>query len=121
MEELILRISKSTSLDPSAARGAVATVLSFLQEEAPKHDVDAAFAALPGADELASEVPATGGLAKGMGGGLIGLAIKLSSLGLSMADMQTLGREVFAYGREKAGEEKMGALVRAVPGLSDFV
>ncbi len=121
MEELIARVSTVTSLDPTTARSAVAIVLSFLQEEAPKHDVDAAFADLPGADELAAEVPAAGGTVAGMGIGLMALAGRLTALGLSMSDMQALGREVFAYGREKAGEDKMGALVGAVPGLSDFV
>jgi hypothetical protein len=38
-----------------------------------------------------------------MGGGLMGLAGRLTSLGLGMAEMQTIGRQVFAFVREKAG------------------
>ena len=49
------------------------------------------------------------------------LAGQLSAAGLSMDQMQTLGHELFAYGREKAGEDTMGAIVGAVPGLGQFV
>jgi hypothetical protein len=122
MDELIARVSEATGLDTATARSAVATILAFLEREAPAADVAAVFEALPGADELAAEVSGDDiGLMGGMGGGLMVLAGQLTALGLSMSDMQTLGREVFAFGREKAGEDKMGALVGAVPGLSQFV
>ena len=55
------------------------------------------------------------------GGGLMALAGKLTGAGLSMDQMQTLGRELFAHGREQAGEDAMGEIVGAVPGLSQFV
>jgi hypothetical protein len=35
-----------------------------------------------------------------------------------MGQMQPLGRELFAYGREKAGEDVMGPIVGSIPGLS---
>ena len=64
---------------------------------------------------------ALGGLMGGGGGrGLMALAGQLGAAGLSMDQMQTLGHELFAYGREKAGEDTMGAIIGSVPGLSQF-
>jgi hypothetical protein len=128
MEELVNRVIASTGLDPALATKAVGIVLSFLQNEAPPDDVAKMFAALPGAQDLAAaESGGSGGLMgaiggmMGGGGGLMSLAGRLSSAGVSMDQMQGLGRELFAYGREKAGEDTMGAIVGAVPGLGQFV
>ena len=46
---------------------------------------------------------------------------QLMGAGVSMGQMQPLGRELFAFGREKAGEDVMGAIVGAIPGLTQFV
>ena len=46
---------------------------------------------------------------------------QLMAAGVSMGQMQPLGRELFAYGREKAGEDVMGPIVGSIPGLSQFV
>jgi hypothetical protein len=56
-----------------------------------------------------------------MGGGLAGLAGRLASLGLGMGEMQTIGRQVFAYVREKAGDELVGQVAAAIPGLAQFL
>jgi hypothetical protein len=56
-----------------------------------------------------------------MGGGIMGLAGQLQGFGLGMGQIQTLGKELFAYGREVAGEDTMGAIAGAIPGLSQFV
>jgi hypothetical protein len=56
-----------------------------------------------------------------MGGGVMALGQKLMSAGVPMGQMQPLGRELFAYGREKAGEDVMGPIVGSIPGLGQFV
>jgi len=87
-------------------------------------------AALPGADQAIAEAgtPSQGGGLMGalgslMGGsgGIMALGSELTAAGLSMGQMQTLGQELFAYGREKAGEDVMGAIIGEIPGLSQFV
>jgi hypothetical protein len=55
------------------------------------------------------------------GGGVMALGTQLMGAGLSMDQMSGLGTELFAFGREKAGEDAMGAIVGAIPGLSQFV
>jgi hypothetical protein len=38
-----------------------------------------------------------------------------------MGEMQIIGRQVFAYVREKAGDELVGQVAAAIPGLTQFL
>ena len=126
MEDLIARIA-AAGVEPEIAQKAVGMILAFLRQEGPQADVDALFAAVPGAAaaaDAASGEPG-GGVPNGgigaMGGGLMGLAGRLTSLGLGVGEMQTIGRQVFAFVREKAGDEVVGQVVAAIPGLAQFL
>ncbi len=55
------------------------------------------------------------------GGGLMALGTQLMGLGLSMDQMQTAGKEVFAYAREVAGDQTVGEISASIPGLSQFI
>ncbi|MGA2894997.1 MAG: hypothetical protein ABSE22_19190 [Xanthobacteraceae bacterium] len=46
---------------------------------------------------------------------------RMMSAGLSMGQVQSLARAVLAYAREKAGEDAVGEIVGAIPGLAQFV
>lgn len=119
MEDLINRIAADAGIEPGIAKKAVGMILAFLRDEAPKAEVDALFAAVPGATEAADEAAKENGA--GAGGGLMGLAGRLTALGFGMGQMQTLGQQVFAYIREKAGDELVGEIISAVPGLGQFL
>jgi len=123
MEDLIARISAETGVEPATAQKAVGLILAFLRKEGPQAEVDALFAAIPGAAEAAAvgNGGASGGLLGAIGGGLMGLAGQLTGLGLGMGQMQTIGRQVFAYARGKAGDEAVGQVVAAIPGLGQFL
>ena len=54
-------------------------------------------------------------------GGVMGAGMRMMSAGLSMGQVQSVTRGVIAYTREKAGEDAVGEIVAAVPGLSQFV
>ncbi len=126
MEELVARITQATGLDPATAQKAVVLILTYLQKEGPPEEVARLFAAIPGADHATAQSgdggpgAASGGF-MGMGGGVMALGQNLMGAGVSMGQMQPLGRELFAFGREKAGEDVMGAIVGSIPGLSQFV
>jgi len=71
-----------------------------------------------------------GGLVRGLmgtgagamgGGGLMALGSELMGLGLDMSQIQTIGKEVFQYAREQAGDELIGEITTAIPGLSQFI
>jgi hypothetical protein len=38
-----------------------------------------------------------------------------------MTQMEAIGREVFAYAGQKAGEERVRRVAAAIPGLSQFL
>jgi hypothetical protein len=128
MDELISRIMAASGLDQSLAQKAIGIILAFLQKEAPAAEIGQLMAALPGAQELAdAEGGAKGGLLgtiggmMGGGGGVMALGGQLMGAGLSMGQIQSVSKEMFAVGREKAGEDTMGAIVGAIPGLGQFV
>ena len=126
MEELTARITNATGLDAATAQKAVGLILAYLQREGPPAEVNQLLAALPGSEQIMAQSgdggpgSSAGGF-MGMGGGVMELGSKLMGIGVSMGQMQPLGRELFAYGREKAGEDVMGPIVGSIPGLNQFV
>jgi hypothetical protein len=126
MEELLARITAQTGLDQATARKAIAIILGYLKKEGPPNEVNQLLAAMPGAEDVIADADQSGGgalsgMMSSMGGGVMALGGQLMAAGVSMGQMQPLGRELFAYGREKAGEDVMGPIVGSIPGLSQFV
>ena len=128
MEELIARVTSRTGLDAATAQTAIGHILAFLQKEGPATEVSQLMAALPGSEVALAEANASEGggglmgmLGGMMGGGVMALGQKLMSAGVPMGQMQPLGQELFAVGREKAGEDVMGPIVGSIPGLNQFV
>ncbi len=124
MEELLARVTQATGLDAATATKAIGIILNFLKKEGPPAEVNQLLATMPGAEAAMAQAPQGGGLSgmmAGMGGGVMALGGELMGAGVSMGQMQPLGRELFAYGREKAGEDVMGPIVGSIPGLSQFV
>ncbi len=128
MQELISRLVANVGIDAGLAEKAVGIILGFLQKEGPPAEVSEMIAKLPGAESLIAEHAGQGGggMLGGLmgmmgGGGVMALGQQLMGAGLSMGQMGDVGKELFAYGREKAGEDTMGAIVGAIPGLGQFV
>ena len=122
MQDLIARVAAASGLDSATTEQAVGKILAFLQKEGPAEDVARVLAAIPGAADLAAAHAGGGGGLMGMlGGGLMGLAGQLSGLGLGMGDMQAVGHEIFSIAREQAGEDAVGEIAAAIPGLSQFI
>ncbi len=128
MEELIQRVAAAAEITPDKAETAIGLILAFLKKDGPGAEVDALFAGLPGAQDAATAAAQGGseGLLGGLigamgGGGLMGLGTQLMGLGLGMGEMQAVGKEVFAFAREKVGDERIGQIVATIPGLSQFL
>lgn len=119
MEELVQRVSAATGLEPETAHKAIGMVLNFMQRQITPEQSAAVLDKVPGAREAA-----TGAAAETEGGGgfgLMGLANDLTTAGLSMGQMQILGREMFAFLRQHAGEDAVGELAASIPGLHQFM
>jgi hypothetical protein len=128
MQELIDRLVANLGIDQGLAEKSLGIILGFLQKEGPAAEVGQMFEAMPGAADLVEQHAGGGGggMLGGLmgmmgGGGIMGLGQQLMGAGLSMGQMGDLGKELFAFGREKAGEDAMGAIVGHIPGLGQFV
>jgi hypothetical protein len=71
---------------------------------------------MPGAEAAAQQ----GASSLGMGG-VMGAGAALMGLGLGMSQVQGVTRVVMAHARETAGEDTVGEIVGAIPGLSQFI
>ena len=122
MDELIARLVADVGIDRGTAETAVGIILDFLVKEGPADKVQPLLAKLPGAEALIQKAASAGG--GGLGGamgGVMGTGMRLMSVGLSMGQVQSVTRAVIAYTREKAGEDAVGEIVAAIPGLAQFV
>ena len=124
MDELIARLVADVGIDRATAEKAVGIILEFLVKEGPADKVQSLLAKLPGAEAVmqraASEGEAGGIMAEAMGG-VMGAGMRMMSAGLSVGQVQSVTRAVIAYTREKAGEDAVGEIVAAIPGLAQFV
>lgn len=118
MDELIGRLVADVGIDRAAAETAVGIVLDFLAKEGPPDKVKILLAKLPGAEALMQKAASEGG---GGMGGVMGAGMRMMGAGLSMGQVQSLTRQFIAYAREKVGEDAVGEVVGAIPGLSQFV
>lgn len=119
MEELLARVSESAGVEPEVAQKSVGLILDFLRKEGPQSEIEALFARAPGAAELAAAAEQSAG--ESAGGGLMGLAGRLSGIGLGMGQMTAVGRQVLSYAREKGGDDLIGQVVAGIPGLGQFL
>ncbi|NWG26059.1 MAG: DUF2267 domain-containing protein [Pseudorhodoplanes sp.] len=116
MDELIGRLAADTGIDRDVAAQAIGIMLAFLVKEGPSDKVQPLLDQIPGAAAAAQEQAGKLGM-----GGVMGAGMALMSLGLSMPEVQSVSRSVMAYARETIGEDKVGQLVDAIPGLGQFV
>jgi hypothetical protein len=119
MDELVARLVAKVGIDQGAAQKAVGIIFQFLLKDGPPDKVKALLGRLPGAEEF-MKAQGDGGGGFGMGG-IMGAGTKMMAAGLSMGQVQGVTREVIAYARDKAGDEAIGEIVGAIPGLSQFV
>ncbi len=135
MDNLIARVATAANLSPEVARRAVALIADFIQREASEDAVKDLFDKAPEMRAIIASGASTGGEGMGSGlrglmgigsgamggGGLMALGGELMGLGLGMDQIQTVGKEVFAYAREVAGDQTVGEITASIPGLSEFI
>jgi len=120
MDELIERLVTKCGITRPVAEKSVGIILDFLRKEGPTDKVQAMIDRMPGAEALVAAESGSSGGFFGFGG-IMGAANRLMSAGLGMGQVQSVTRELVAYARETAGEDAVGEIVGAIPGLSQFV
>jgi len=118
MDELIRRLVADVGVDRAAAETAVGIILDFLSKDGPADKMQLLLTKLPGAEALMQKAAGKGG---GLMGGVMGAGMSMMSAGLSMSEVQSVTRQFIAFAREKVGEDAVGEIVAAIPGLSQFV
>ena len=119
MDELIARLVANVGVERDVAEKSVGIILQFLRSDGPPDKVQALLDRMPGAEALIKAQEGSGG---GFGmGGIMGAGTKLMAAGLSMGPVQGVTRETIAYAREKAGDDAIGEIVGAIPGLGQFI
>jgi hypothetical protein len=120
MDELTGWLASKAGIEDAVAEKTIGIILGFLRREGPHDKVQALIDKIPGAEAAISASENNGGLSKLMGGGLMAVGTRLMGLGLGVSDIQNVARELFRFGRDKIGEDQMGAIIAGTPGLSQF-
>lgn len=120
MDELVERLVANVGVSRTAAEQSIGIILDFLKKEGPPDKVQALLDKLPGSELYLQSAEAGGGDGMFMSG-VMGAGMRMMSAGLSMDQVQAVTRETIAYVREKAGEDAVGEIVSAVPGLGQFI
>ncbi|MGE0233303.1 MAG: hypothetical protein AB7O39_06435 [Flavobacteriaceae bacterium] len=116
MDELVSRIASQVGVDENTARRAVEIILGFLKDAGPEDEVSTLLDEMPGGRQAAEAGSGEAGFM-----GAMGAFNALTRAGLGMGEVQGVVKEVVAYAREKAGAERVDAVIGAIPGLSQFV
>lgn len=120
MDELTAWLASKAGIEDTVAEKTAGIVLSYLRNEGPSDKVQVLIDKIPGAEAAISASESGGGLARLMGGGLMAVGTRLMGLGLGVDDIKNIARELFRFGRDKIGEDQMGAIIAATPGLRQF-
>ena len=120
MDELTAWLASKAGIERAMAEKTIGIILGYLRSEGPSDKVQALIDKIPGAEAAISASENSGGLTRLMGGGLMAVGTRLMSLGLGIGDIQNIARELFRFGRDKVGEDQMGAIIAETPGLSQF-
>ena len=120
MDELIGRLAAKAGIENAVAEKTIGIILGFLRNEGPSDKVQALIDHIPGAEAAITASSTGGGLSRLMGGGLMALGSRLMALGLGMSEIQNIARELFKFGRDKIGADRMGEIIAGTPGLSQF-
>jgi hypothetical protein len=114
MDQLVADVAAKAGVPVAVARKALAIIVNFIAREAPSDKASILLDRLPGARELAKESTARGA-------GIMGVFNDLTAAGLGMGGVQQVARMFVAHARVKAGEKDVDAVIRSIPGLSQFV
>jgi hypothetical protein len=120
MDELTGRLVAEAGIDGAVAEKTVGIILGFLRREGPSDKVQALIDTIPGAEAAIAASNEGGGLSRLMGGGLMAVGTRLMALGLGVSEIQNIARELFRFGRDKIGADKMGEIISGTPGLGKF-
>jgi hypothetical protein len=121
MDDLIERLVTNIGVDKAVAEKAVGIIFQFLLKEGPTAQVKALLDQFPNSDKIIASAPPDTGAMSLFGGGVVAAGSRMMGLGLSMGQVQSITRETITFAREQAGEDVVGQIVGAIPGLGQYI
>jgi len=135
MEELIQRIVAATGIDENVARQAIGLILGFMKKYAPEGPVGDLLNSIAGGDAAIEEsaggggglMGALGGMLGGLGGaagsaaGMMALAGQLKEKGLEVGQIKNIGQQIFEFGGEQIGPDRMREIAAGIPGVAQMM
>ena len=119
MDELVGQLATKAGIDRSIAEKTIGIILGLMRSEGPSDKVQALIDKIPGR-EAAIAGSSNGSFSRLMGGGIMAVGTRLVSLGLGIAEIQDIARELFKFGRDQIGAGQMGEIIAGTPGLSQL-
>ena len=120
MNELVDELAARAGMDDAISAKTIGIMLDYLRSEGPAETVQLLIDRMPGAEAAIAVARSSNGLSRLMGSGLMAAGTRLMGLGLAVTDIQKIARELLAFGRDKIGADRMGAIIAGTPGLSHF-
>lgn len=128
MHILVDRITEKTGLTQAQIEPAIGIILNFIAKNSSKEEITALLEAWPAAegflaiDEAMENKGLFGGLANKMNAsvGLLAALNELTSLGLTVEEIQEVAKETVDYTCTKVGPEMAEEIVARVPGLAEI-
>jgi hypothetical protein len=120
MDELVEQLVAKAGIDRVVAEKTIGIILGFLRKEGPSDQTQALIDKIPGAESAVEASGKGAGLSGLMGGGLMALGSRLMGLGLGISEIQNVARELFRFGRDRIGTDRMGEIIAGTPGLKQF-
>jgi len=130
MDDLIGRLVANSGVDWTAAEEAVGIVAQFLLQEEPCATDRALIQYMPGQDAAMSASPPRSRSPGMLDARLfdartldasIGVSVPVTSAGPGFGERRGAAREPMSFARDNAGEDAVGLVVGAIPGLGQFV
>ena len=114
MDDLIAEITSKNGLGRPIVEKALGIIMSFLESEGPAGKVTSLIDRLPGARQLADANPS-------QAGGVFAVFGELSAAGLGMGEIQAIAAAFVAFAKAKLGDREVDAVIRAIPGVGQFI
>jgi hypothetical protein len=120
MDELVERLAAKAGIEKAVAEKTAYIMLDFLRNRGPSDHVELLIDRTPGADTAVQASHRGAGLSALMGSGLMAAGSRLMGLGLGIEQIRNAAQELVLFGRGRIGTERMEAIVKGTPGLSQF-
>ena len=114
IDQIIDQAAKETGVDRARVATGVGIIADFVARESPKEVSAALFAKFPGLQALAAEHVTNAE-------GLFGVFNSLSASGLSMSEIPAVAMSFVRQIQEAGAKPEVDAVVRAIPGLGQFI